>query len=108
MTHDAAAKCLPSISEQDAGVKFGPRLKAFRLGWRWSPRNAAWLRLSFDATTGAVAVELAPVNGLPATHPKSPGKQHVCWWEAKDSPIDHCPQLRAIRRVKRYFKFYVD
>lgn len=98
---------MQAISEREAGVKFGHRIKAARLGWRWSPHNGGWLRLSLAHVKGneVAVVELAPLNGIPSHHTQS--RLHVVWWD-DPSCLDECAELRAIRRVHRYFKFYVD
>ena len=98
---------MQAISEREAGVKFGHRIKATRLGWRWSPHNGGWLRLSWEHIAGQelLAVELAPLNGIPPRHTKS--REHVVWWN-NPACLSECVELRSIRRVKRYFRFYVD
>ena len=93
------------MSEHDAGIKFGSFIRAPRLGWHWSAHNGAWLRLSFEWINGKelVAVELAPPKMPPKHNTKS--RTHVCWWDNPDC-LQECPRLMAIRRVKRYIKFY--
>jgi hypothetical protein len=83
---------------------FGSTIRAYRLGFHWSERHGAFIRISTDGPRNVV--ELAPVDGIPV---KTTTKAHRCWWEG-DGPrmLDMMAWLRGVRRVKRYICVEVD
>jgi len=83
---------------------FGSNIRAARLGWRWSDRHGAFIRMS-DAGPGQSLIELAPADGLPGT--RCSGGFHRCWWE-QPGILDMIPWLRPVRRVKRLVRVVVD
>lgn len=60
---------------------FGNYLRAARLGFHWSPRLEAFLRLT-DLPGGRWLAELAPRGCLPS----APARAHRVWWEGEQDP----------------------
>lgn len=89
-------------------MTFGKALRAARLGYGFSEKHRAFIRLS-DPMSGKVHISVVPEDKLiPAT---APGKYHRCWWEGPDhgqNLLDMVPVLRHLTRVKTTIGFYVD
>lgn len=85
---------------------FGSFLRGCRLGYGWSERLQAFLRLRWVQwhDEELIAADLAPNDQIPGT----PSSQlHICWWDDGETIFDHAPALRAIKRVKAPFTFYM-
>lgn len=83
---------------------FGTNIRAARLGYHWSERHGAFIRM---ATVGPrTFIELAPVSGVP-NKSAAKVKEHRCWWE-EVGILDLIPWLRNVRRIKRYVAVEVD
>jgi len=82
---------------------FGSRLRAYRLGWRWSNRHGANIRMT---TAGNLnIVELCPANEVPRH--KSETGNFRCWWDQSDI-LDMLPWLQPIRKIKKYVRVLVN
>lgn len=82
----------------------GPMIRAHRLGWRWSDRHGAFIRMS-DAGPDHTLIELAPADGVPGG--KTKGGFYRCWWEGEDV-LGLIPWLRNITRVHKLISVVVD
>lgn len=83
---------------------FGSNIRAARLGYHWSERHGAFIRM---ATAGPrTFIELAPANSVP-NKSATKIKDHRCWWEQGDV-LSMIPWLRNVRRIKRYIAVEVD
>lgn len=83
---------------------FGSNIKAARLGYHWSERHGAFIRM---VTVGSrMFVELAPASGVP-NKSETKSKDYRCWRD-DDSILDRIPWLRNVRRIKRYVAVEVD
>lgn len=82
---------------------FGPRLRGYRLGWRWSERHGAMIRMSTNGT--ANVIELCPPNAIPSVTTKT--GYHREWWNTPEI-LEMLPWLTPIKRIKKYVKVEVD
>lgn len=82
----------------------GPRIRAARLGWGYTPKHGCFVRIS-DVAHDRFRIELCPVNAVPAK--KCAGGYRV-WWENDPAILDMIPWLRGVRRIKRYVCVVVD
>ena len=83
---------------------FGTNIRAARLGYHWSERHGAFIRM---ATAGPrTFIELAPASGVP-NKSAAKIKDYRCWWEQGDI-LSMIPWLRNVRWVKRYIAVEVD
>lgn len=82
---------------------FGSVLRAARLGYHWSEKLGAFLRVSGD---GPFVFDLAPATGVPKQHAKG---EHRVWWDTDEgrNAVLSCGALRGIRRVSRPFRITV-
>ena len=82
-------------------------LRGLRLGYSWSDRLQAFLRLRWTQYDGQelIAADLAPDGQIPSR--LSPGGLHICWNDDGEDVFQHAPALRAIKRVKAPFTFYM-
>lgn len=83
---------------------FGANIRAARLGYHWSERHGAFIRMT---TAGRrTFIELASVGGVPIKS-ATKIKDHRCWWEQGDI-LGMIPWLANVRRIKRYIAVEVD
>lgn len=82
--------------------KFGTRIRAARLGYGWSSRHGAFIRMSTSGSRNFV--ELCPGDRLPT---KGATKEYRCWWDTPEI-LDYLPWLRSVRRVKVPIRVEVD
>jgi hypothetical protein len=82
----------------------GPRIRAARLGWGYSAKHGAFIRIS-DAGEHH-RIELCPPDGVPSRKSPDHGNYRV-WWEG-ESPLGLIPWLKPVRRIKRYVCVVVD
>lgn len=73
---------------------FGQVLRGARLGYHWSAKHQAMVRVAGD---GPFQIWLCPPGQLPSAPTK--GEFRV-WWE-KPEILDACPALAGIKRVKQ-------
>lgn len=83
---------------------FGANIRACRLGFHWSERHGAFIRMSTAGERNIV--ELTPADAVPMKGVKSRDRYRV-WW---DDPaiLDALPWLRNVRRIKRYVAVEVN
>lgn len=81
----------------------GPTIRAARLGWHWSNRHGAFIRISTPDDMRNV-IELAPVDDIPTAKLKG---DHRRWWDSPEI-LDMIPGLSMVNRVKKYIRFEVD
>lgn len=74
---------------------FGQYIRAARLGYYWSRRLNAWVRIS-DAPSGGWLVEVA--THVEATD-KSPTRLHRAWWEGAN-PEEAIRRAPALMRMQ--------
>ena len=66
-------------------LRFGPLIKACRLGYHWYEPWKAYVRASANCN-GKIILELAPQE--PKELKNKQGLYHYCWWEK----ADHLPE----------------
>jgi hypothetical protein len=81
---------------------FGSRIRAYRLGYAWSNRHGAFIRIATDGPKNII--ELAPASGVPK---KTAVKEYRVWWE-QPQMLDMIPWLRGVRRIKKPVRVEVD
>lgn len=86
---------------------FGNYLRGARLGFRYSDKHEAFIRVII-VSDEAISVEVVPPDQLPRG-----GRQkieYVCWWEGEDSEyaLDLCEPLKGIRNPDKPLRFTVD
>lgn len=87
---------------------FGQMIRAARLGYHWSPKHEAMIRI---ADCGPhFEIRLCPPDQLPKGPDKTNGPEyHRCWWEEKS--VDVLSMIEPLKRVKAVharIRFLVD
>jgi len=77
---------------------FGQTIRGARLGYHWSEKHGAMIRIS-DASASSWEVELCPPDQLPVAKRKD-NPTHRCWWEG-ENVLEHIEPLKGIKLVKR-------
>lgn len=85
---------------------FGSNIRAGRLGFKWSARHGAFIRMSTPSKDRTL-IELAPHNAVPSKKCKGEVGDFRVWWEMPQI-LDMIPWLRNIRRVKKFIAVFVD
>ena len=84
----------------------GSTIRAARLGYKWSARHGAFIRMSTPAADRSL-IELAPRDAIPSKKAKGDVGDHRVWWETPEI-LDMIPWLRGIRRIKKYVAVLID
>lgn len=85
---------------------FGSNIRACRLGYHWSERHGAFVRMITDGIRNFI--ELAPVDAVPTKGIKFLRSRHHRRWWSDPAILDELPWLRNVRRIKRYVAVEVD
>lgn len=84
---------------------FGTMIRATRLGWGWSRKHKAFIRMS-DRPNMHTFIELVPMHGVLKT--KCKGGEHRCWWDKGQEILDMIPWLKDVRQVRKSIGVLVD
>jgi hypothetical protein len=84
----------------------GSNIRAARLGFKWSERHGAFIRMSTPSKDRTL-IELAPRDGVPTRKCKGEVGDFRVLWETPQI-LDMLPWLRGIRRVKKFISVNVD
>lgn len=85
---------------------FGSNIRAGRLGFKWSAKHGAFIRMSTPAADRSL-IELAPYNAVPSKKCKGEVGYFRVWWETPEI-LDMLPWLRGVTRVKKYIAVMID
>lgn len=76
-------------------MTLGMRVRAARLGYAWSERHGAWIRLSGD---GPYRVDLQPAGLVQDDRAARRVREHRCWWDNPHA-LDSVALLARVRQV---------
>ena len=104
--------------EQKSGRfnKFGTALKAARMGYHWTPNDAALMRMSWREGN-TIFVELLPFSPEFHSYLQKSSFEHIIWWMEKDEHVDGTtlfllsPALKSLlvlKKLKRAVSFYIN
>jgi len=83
---------------------FGQTIRGARLGYRWSEKHGAMIRIS-DAGPSSWVVDLCPADQLPIANRKD-SQTHRCWWEG-ENVLQHIEPLKHVKLVKQPVRIVV-
>jgi hypothetical protein len=83
---------------------FGQIIRAARLGYHWSAKHGAMIRMSDCGPHTEVLI--CPPGQLP-THARE-NQMHRCWWECKEDCLSMIVPLRGIKAVKKPIRMLID
>ena len=82
LLHEANPEVRPRHTSRSVGpCRFGPALRCFRLGYRWSDKYEALIRIAIIGEN-RIQIIMCPPNQIPNTGRKN--KYYVCWWDEPD------------------------
>lgn len=88
-------------------MTLGTRIRAARLGFRWSAKHGAWVRI-VGGNWQAIRVDVAPEEDIPSEKIKG---RHIepyrVWWE-DPGILDGIRLLKHVTRVRKPFSFIID
>lgn len=84
---------------------FGQTIRGARLGFRWSAKYEAMIRITMLGQD-SFEVEMCHPAGLPNA-PRKQGSLHSCWWD-DPTVLDTCPAIRNYRGPSHYVSFIVN
>lgn len=85
---------------------FGETIRGARLGYHWSARHAAMVRISDRGPH--FEVRMCPPAQLPKGLEKNRNLEYRCWWESNVDLLTEIVPLRSIKSVKAPLRFLVD
>lgn len=88
------------------GPSFGQMIRAARLGWRWSAKHGALIRMTTDAARCYIQLWPGGQHVPDGRRGRTQEELHVVWWEDAGL-LDKIDELRMVRRVKVPISFSV-
>lgn len=85
-------------------MTLGTRIRSLRLGYHWSARHGAWIRIAGGGDK-PIRVDVAPEDKIPAV--RGDREPHRVWWD-DTTIIDGITLLKHVRRVNKPFSFIID
>jgi len=96
--------------------KFGTAIKAARMGYHWTPTEAALMRMTWKEGN-TIFIELLPFSPEYHEYLQKSSFEHIVWWMKGDEFVDGSelfllsPALKPIlflKKLKRAVSFYIN